>query len=157
MLVYAFMNIGAFCVVVIAGENEGERTLIEDYAGMGYTRPALAAIMAIFMVSLAGLPPMGGFVAKFYIFSAAIKAGYVWLVVLAVLNSVISVYYYLRLIVVMYMQEPAGAENQVSTAFAGQGAYAFAALLIAVAGVLGLGLFPGPVMDFALRSGVLFN
>ncbi len=158
VLVYAFMNIGAFCVVVIAGGNEGERTLIEDYTGMGYTRPALAAVLAIFMVSLAGLPPTGGFVAKFYIFSAAIKAGYVWLVVLAVLNSVIAVYYYLRLIVVMYMREPVGAENQGDTDFAGQGgAYALAVLLIAVAGVLSLGLFPGAVMDFALQSSVLIN
>ena len=157
LLVYSFMNLGAFCVVVASGWGGGERTGIADYAGMGYTRPVLAAAMAIFMVSLAGLPPTGGFVAKLYIFSAAIKAGYVWLSVVAVLNSVVAVYYYLRLIVVMYMQEPAGGENQAAAGSARVSSYAFAALLLAVIGTLELGIFPGAVMEFALRSGVLLN
>ncbi len=158
LLVYSFMNLGAFCVVVASGRGGEERTRIADFAGMGYTRPVLAAAMAIFMVSLAGLPPTGGFVAKFYIFSAAIKAGYVWLVVVAVLNSVISVYYYLRLIVVMYMQEPgAGVDEGAVAGPERVSSYAFAALLLAVIATLELGLFPGAVIEFALRSGVLLN
>ena len=91
MLVYVFMNLGAFCVVVATGAGGKERVEIEEYAGMGDTRPGLAFAMAIFMISLAGLPPTGGFVAKFYVFSAAVKAGHVILAVIAVLNSVIAV------------------------------------------------------------------
>jgi NADH-quinone oxidoreductase subunit N len=158
LLVYAFMNLGAFCVVTVAGAGGGERTEIEDYAGMGFTRPVLAAAMAIFMVSMAGLPPTGGFVAKFYIFSAAIETGHVWLVVVAVLNSVVSVYYYLRLVVLMYMNEPAAGEEQSGPGAADwAGPYAFFALLLAVIATLNLGLFPGSVMELARDSSLLLN
>jgi len=157
-LVYALMNLGAFCVVAVAGVNGGERTEIEDYAGMGFTRPVLASAMAIFMVSLAGLPPTGGFVAKFYVFSAAIETGHVWLAVVALLNSVVSVYYYLRLVVMMYMKEPAvGEEHSVSGVADWTGPYAFIALLLAVIGTLNLGLFPGAVMKFAQNSSLILN
>jgi NADH-quinone oxidoreductase subunit N len=157
VLVYAFMNLGAFCVIVATGDAGKERDQIDDYAGMGITRPVLAAVMALFMVSLAGLPPTGGFVAKFYVFSAAVKAGYVWLAVIAVLNSVVSVYYYLRLVVVMYMQPPP-EEARASSATLSRGwSYAFAALLMAVIGTLNLGIFPGAVIDFAMRSTILLN
>ncbi|MBI3025122.1 MAG: hypothetical protein HYY66_05500 [Candidatus Tectomicrobia bacterium] len=155
MLVYALMNMGAFCVVVAAGARGGERTRIEDYAGLGYTRPALAAAMALFMVSLAGIPPTGGFVAKFYLFGAAVKAGFVWLPVIAVLNSVVSVYYYLRLVVLMYMHEPGEAPARPSL---GPGwSYALAALLLAAVGVLNFGIFPSSFFELALRSTLLLN
>lgn len=158
VLVYAFMNMGAFCVVVSTGINGPEYTQIDDYSGMGFTRPFLGLVMGLFMVSLAGLPPTGGFVAKFYVFSSAIKAGYVWLSVIAVLNSVVSVYYYLRLVVVMYMREPQGEVREVSSMVHSRTwSYALAALLLAVIGTLNLGIFPGAVMDFALRSTVLLN
>ncbi len=152
------MNLGAFCVVVTTGANGPERTQIDDYAGMGLTRPVLAVVMALFMVSLAGLPPTGGFVAKFYVFSAAVKAGYVWLAVIAVLNSVISVYYYLRLVVVMYMQDLPEEEAQTSPAVSPRGwSYAFVALLLTVIGTLNLGIFPGAVIDFTMRSTIFLN
>ena len=158
MLVYTFMNLGAFCVVVAAGADGSESVRIEDYAGMGFTRPVLAAAMAIFMVSLAGLPPMGGFVAKFYVFASAIQGGYVWLAVVAVLNSVAAAYYYLRLVVVMYMHEPPeGGDRTDSPPVLGVGSYAFAALLLAVIGTLSLGIFPGAVLEIAMRSPVLLN
>jgi NADH-quinone oxidoreductase subunit N len=158
VLVYAFMNLGAFCVVVVTGSTGSERTQIDDYAGMGFTRPVLAMVMGLFMVSLAGLPPTGGFVAKFYVFNAAIKAGFVWLAVIAVLNSVVSVYYYLRLVVVMYMQEPPEGEMENATAFNPRTwSYTFAALLLAAIGTLNLGIFPGTVIDFAMRSTILLN
>jgi len=158
MLVYTCMNMGAFCVVVVAGAGGGERTRIDDYAGLAYTRPALAAAMAIFMISLTGLPPTGGFVAKFYVFSAAVKAGYVWLTVIAVLNSVVSVYYYLRLVVLMYMREPSEAEDRAVPQGRGRGwSYALAALVLAVAGTLNFGIFPSSFLEFALRSSVLLN
>lgn len=159
VLVYAFMNLGAFCVIVATGADGPERTRIDDYAGMGLTRPVLAAVMALFMVSLAGLPPTGGFVAKFYVFSAAVKSGYVWLAVIAVLNSVVSVYYYLRLVVVMYMKEPSEEEEaRTSPLAASRGwTYVVAALLLTVFGTLNLGIFPGAVIDFAMRSTIFLN
>lgn len=158
VFVYAFMNLGAFCAVVATSMGGEELTRIDDYAGMGLTRPLLAGMLALFMVSLAGLPPTGGFVAKFYIFSAAVKGGNVWLVVIAVLNSVISVYYYLRLVVVMYMHEPVGEGEAASPISSSRGwSYAFTVLLIAVIGTLNLGIFPGAMMDFAMRATILLN
>jgi NADH-quinone oxidoreductase subunit N len=155
MLVYALMNMGAFCVGVVAGTRGEERTRIEDYAGLGYTRPGLAAAMALFMVALAGIPPTGGFVAKFYLFSAAVKAGFVWLAIIAVLNSVVSVFYYLRLVVLMYMREPEGAPARL---LLGPGwSYALAALLLAAVGVLNFGLFPSSFFELAVRSTLLLN
>ena len=155
MLVYGLMNMGAFCVAAAAGARGEERTRIEDYAGMGYTRPGLAAAMALFMVALAGLPPTGGFVAKFYLFGAGVKAGLVWLVVIAVLNSVVSVYYYLRLVVLMYMREPGEEPARPSR---GPGwSYALAALLLAAAGILNFGIFPSAFFELALRSTLLLN
>ncbi len=111
--------------------------------------------MAIFMVSLSGLPPTGGFVAKFHVFSAALKGGYVWLTVIAVLNSVVAVYYYLRLVVVMYMREPEGGATRRGPHPGWS--YALAALTLAVASTLQLGIFPSSVLDFAHRSTVFFN
>lgn len=156
MLVYTLMNMGAFCVVVVSGADGEERTQIEDYAGMGYTRPVLGAVMALFMLSLAGLPPTGGFVAKFYIFSAAIEAGYVWLTVIAVLSSVVSVFFYLRLVVVMYMQE---AEEEAAAPAIEEGgfSYALTALSLASFGVLNLGIFPSVFLEFARRALVLMS
>jgi NADH-quinone oxidoreductase subunit N len=106
MLTYAFMNIGAFAIVILIGK-KGEKNLeVKDYAGLAYRHPLLAVSMAIFLLSLAGLPPTAGFVGKFYLFSAAIKGGYLWLAVVGVINSVVSVYYYLRVTIFMYMKKP---------------------------------------------------
>ena len=155
MLVYVFMNLGAFCVVVATGAGGKERVEIEEYAGMGDTRPGLAFAMAIFMISLAGLPPTGGFVAKFYVFSAAVKAGHVILAVIAVLNSVIAVYYYLRIVVVMYMREaPAGA---AAVELGRTRPYAIATLVFGVVATLNLGIFPATFMEIAQRSAALLN
>jgi NADH-quinone oxidoreductase subunit N len=106
MLTYAFMNIGAFAIVILIGK-KGEKNLeVKDYAGLAYRHPLLAVSMAIFLLSLAGLPPTAGFVGKFYLFSAAIKGGYIWLAVAGVINSVVSVYYYLRVTIFTYMKKP---------------------------------------------------
>ncbi len=147
LVAYAFMNLGAFAVVIALAREEGERTTIEDYAGLGLTHPFLGAAMALFMLSLAGIPPTGGFMAKLYIFSAAIQAKYLGLAIIGVLNSVVSVYYYLRVTVVMYMgQEKAEpAAEQISPAVV-------LAVLVAIAGTLELGLFPSGVLEVALRS-----
>ena len=156
MLVYVFMNMGAFCVLIlISNMREDGGTKLDNLAGLASFRPGLAAAMAVFMVSLSGLPPTGGFVAKFHVFSAALNGGYVWLTVIAVLNSVVAVYYYLRLVVVMYMREP--EDGAMSSAPHPGWSYAVAALTLAVASTLQLGIFPSSVLDFAHRSTVFFN
>src|ERR1700740_1454266 len=102
---YAAMNIGAFAVVSHFA-NAGERYVtLEDYAGLGRRSPILAATLPIFLLSLIGIPVTGGFFAKFYVFSAALQANLVGLVVIGVLNSAVGAYYYLRVIVAMYMRE----------------------------------------------------
>jgi NADH-quinone oxidoreductase subunit N len=109
-LVYAVMTIGAFALVTALEKPDrgGTRGLeLEDYAGVGLRRPFLGLAMATFMFAMAGIPPTAGFFAKFYVFGAAIEQGHVTLVVIGVLNSALSLYYYLRVVVYMYMRQPA--------------------------------------------------
>lgn len=143
MLAYTFVIFGAFGVVIILGRKGNENLEIEGYSGLGFKHPVLALSMTVFLLSLGGLPPFAGFVAKFYIFSAALKEGFVYLVVIAVLNSAISFYYYLKVIVYMYMKEPVG-EFRISpspiTVFV---------IALAVLGTLQLGIFPDPIISLA--------
>jgi len=105
-MVYAFMTIGAFALVSALENRSDTRGLeLDDYAGLAVRKPFLAFAMALFMFSLAGIPPTAGFFAKYYLFSAAVSKGLVWLVIVGVLNSALSLYYYLRVIVVMYMKK----------------------------------------------------
>ena len=144
---YAAMNVGAFAVVSHFS-SAGERFVkLEDYSGLGSRSPALAAILTIFLLSLIGIPITGGFVAKFYVFSAALQSNMVGLVILGVLNSAVASYYYLRLIVVMYMREPRG-EVPISSVPAGVGA----ALALSLAATIYLGVLPGRVLDYAGRA-----
>src|SRR6266849_3043095 len=106
---YAFTNFGAFAVVAYFARR-GERYVgIDDFAGLAQRQPAMAAMMTIFLLSLIGVPLTGGFFGKFYIFKAALDANLVWLTVLGLLNSAVAAYYYLRILVMMYMQEPGEA------------------------------------------------
>jgi len=144
LAVYALMNVGAFVLVAhLAGT--GERwTRIEDFTGLGYERPGVAACLAVFMLSLAGFPTTAGFFAKFYIFRAAIHSHLIGLTIVALLTSVISVYYYFRLIVVMYMRE---GKTQASS---GPLPWALrVALAVSVVGIFYLGLYPS---DFLLLT-----
>jgi NADH-quinone oxidoreductase subunit N len=147
LLGYSFTNLGAFAVVV-ALERHGEVCdRISDFGGLAQSHPALAAAMALFMLSLTGVPPLAGFVGKFYLFSAALNAGLVWLVILAAINSTISAYYYIGVIVTMYAGE--GAPVAIKRIAARP------ALLISIAvglaGTILIGLFPQSYMD-ASRS-----
>jgi NADH-quinone oxidoreductase subunit N len=144
---YAAMNVGAFAVVSHFA-NAGEKYVtLDDYAGLGRRSPVLAASLTIFLLSLIGIPITGGFFAKFYVFSAALKADLVGLTIIGVINSAIAAYYYLRIIVVMYMRE--GREDIAVTRIPlGLGT----ALAFSLAATLYLGVFPGRVLDFALRS-----
>jgi len=114
LMAYTLMNLGAFAVVIVYGKKGEENILISDYAGAGFKYPFLSVAMAIFMLSLAGIPPLAGFVGKFYVFSAAVKQGFIWLTIIGVLNSLVSVYYYLRVTVFMYMKEPVKEVGQLS-------------------------------------------
>ena len=144
---YAAMNVGAFAVIShISGEGERYVTL-EDYEGLGRRSPLLAGILTIFLLSLIGIPITGGFFAKFYVFSAALQANLVGLVIIGVLNSAVASYYYLRLIVVMYMRE-AREDVPVSPIPVGLGA----ALAISLAATIYLGVLPGRLLDYAART-----
>ncbi len=144
---YAAMNVGAFAVVShFAGAGE-RRVTLDDYAGLGRRSPLLAATLAIFLLSLIGIPMTGGFFAKFYVFSAALQANLVGLTIIGVLNSAVGAYYYLRIIVMMYMRE-ARDEAPVAPASASLST----ALAISVAATLYLGILPGRVLEYASRS-----
>ena len=142
LLGYSFTNLGAFAVVV-ALERHGEvRDRISDFRGLARTHPGLAAAMALFMLSLTGVPPLAGFVGKFYLFSAALNAGLVWLVILAAVNSTISAYYYIRVIVEMYMREgDAVAVKRIAARPA-----LLISIAVGVAATILIGLFPQPYM-----------
>jgi NADH-quinone oxidoreductase subunit N len=144
LLAYTFTTIGAFGVLTLSARAGEEAVDVGDYAGLARRHPLLAATLAAFLLSLVGIPPLAGFVAKFYLFGSAVRAGYVWLTVIAVLNSAVAAYYYLRVIVYMYMREPDGEELAVVPSFAGG-----LALSIALVGIVLLGFAPAPFADLA--------
>ncbi|MDW7644796.1 MAG: NADH-quinone oxidoreductase subunit N [Desulfuromonadales bacterium] len=144
MLAYTFMNIGAFAVLVLAGKTGEENLTLEGFAGFGFKRPMLGVAMTIFLFSLMGIPPTAGFAGKFFIFAGAVKAGYIWLAVIGVLNSAVSLYYYLRLMVYMYFKNP---EEDFSWVKIHAGAAV--SIVIAIVGVLYLGILPESVMELA--------
>jgi len=146
---YALTNLGAF-TAIIAISNKLDSDLINDYSGMGKRAPLVALALTLCLISLIGMPPAAGFMAKFYIFSGAVKHGLLWLVVIAVINSVISAYYYLRVVKVMWLGEPASAERVPSS-----GALRLA-LSIACLGVLLLGIIPGYIMKLAELAARIF-
>jgi NADH-quinone oxidoreductase subunit N len=106
LFIYAFMNIGAFTVVILLNSKSSKGESLDDYEGLAKTHPVLSALMLVFMFSLTGIPPTAGFMGKFYVFQAAINAGYTWLVIIAVIFSAISAYFYLRVVMYMYMRDP---------------------------------------------------
>ena len=140
MLAYAFTTFGAFGIIILLGKKEEENLELENYSGLAYKHPILALSMTVFLLSLGGLPPFAGFVAKFYIFSAAIEEGFVTLVVIAVLNSAISFYYYLKVVVFMYMKEP-NSEFQISLT-----PMTLFVVIVGIIGTVELGIFPDPII-----------
>lgn len=145
LLAYTFMNIGAFAVVTVVASQGETKTNLTDYIGLGYKHPLMGLALVTLLFSLAGIPPTAGFVGKFYVFMAALKEGYVYLVVLAVINSVVSVFYYLRLTVMMYMRDET-AEQTPPLVFAPS---LVAALVVALYGSLWLGVMPADYISFA--------
>ena len=146
---YLFMTTGAFGVVALLERKDGSGTTLDDFAGLGWRRPGLAALMMIFLISLAGVPPTAGFLAKLFVFKTALHEGFIWLAVLGLLNAVVSAYYYLKIIVYMYMKEPVKELEPFEESY-GQRLPAYAALLISVIGVFWFGIFYG--VEFAGKS-----
>ena len=144
LLAYTFTTVGAFGVIALCARAGEEAVEVGDYAGLARRHPVLAATLALFLLSLIGIPPLAGFVAKFYLFGSAVRAGYIWLTVIAVLNSAVAAYYYLRVIVFMYMREPEGEALAVTPSFAGG-----LALAVALVGIVLLGIIPAPFADLA--------
>ena len=143
MLTYAFMTFGVFGIIIILGRKGEENLEIQNYSGLAYKHPVIALSMTIFLLSLGGLPPFAGFVAKFYLFSAAIQEGLLTLVIIAVLNSAISFYYYLKIVVFMYMKEPEAEFNISLTPMT------LFVVLIGVIGTIQLGIFPNAIITLA--------
>lgn len=137
---YIFMNIGSFAVVTILERKN--KLNISDYSGLSSLNPFLALLMAVFLLSLTGIPPTAGFIAKLYIFSYAIKSGYLIPVIIAVINSVISAYYYLRIIIVMYMKQPEVDEASSLSLLT------LIVIIISAILILYLGIFPDQLLKF---------
>ncbi len=143
LLIYAFMNIGAFAVIVMLRSEGFKGDNITDYEGLAKQHPLASALMLVFMFSLTGIPPTAGFMGKFYVFMSAINAGYTWLVIIAVIFSAISAYFYLRIVMYMYMKEPKETVQLTTSPAVGL------ALAITVAAVLIIGILPSAFVNFA--------
>ena len=150
---YALMNIGAFAVVSHIAARRERYVKIEDLAGFAQREPVTAALLAIFVFSLIGVPLTGGFFAKFYVFQAALNSHLVWLTVLGLINSAIAAYYYLKIIVAVYMHEPGASVEYLPAPSASLRVAIWASAL----GVLVLGIFPGTLLSFASSSAALLR
>jgi NADH-quinone oxidoreductase subunit N len=151
LAVYAFMNIGAFTVVILLGRKGEENEDIDSYAGLAVRHPFIALCMSIFLLSLTGIPPLAGFAGKFYVFSAAVKANFYWLAVIGVLNSAVAAYYYLRVLMYMYFREPIKeiGKPDFSAAYV-------VVILLSIAALLYMGIFPRSVLLLAQQSVSIF-
>jgi NADH-quinone oxidoreductase subunit N len=148
---YAFTNLGAF-IAVLAISNRTGSDEIKDYAGMGRRAPIPAAVLLFCLVSLTGLPPTAGFIAKLYIFNAAVQADLVWLVIVAVLNTAISAFYYLGVARQMYLESSEGLPPLLRSPLATEGI-----LVVAAMGVLTFGVYPIPLIEAAQRAVNVFG
>ena len=147
LLAYAVTNVGAFGVISVLDSSDRPNDQIRDYAGLWNDHPGLAALMTIFLLSLGGFPPLAGFVAKWYVFSAAVKAGYTGLAIIGVLTSVVSVFFYLRVVVMMYM-----TSTDAPARFPAVPRMAGLALVVSAIAVFYLGVLPTRVLDWAAAS-----
>jgi NADH-quinone oxidoreductase subunit N len=147
LLAYSLMNLGAFAIVTILSRSEDKLVNLTDYAGLGARRPVLAAVLTLFLLSLAGIPGTAGFAGKFFIFRAALESRLIWLTVIGVLTTVVSFYYYLYVIVQMYMREPSGDFDDVRVCGSLK-----VALIVASVGTLYLGIVPARLLDWTASA-----
>jgi NADH-quinone oxidoreductase subunit N len=146
LFVYSFMQLGAFAVIVLLRRQDVVGDELKDFSGLSFRNPFAAFAMLLFMLSLGGIPPTAGFMGKFWLFGAAIDAGYVWLAVIGVLNSAISLYYYIRLVVFMYLKKETTGSEPVA------GPSMTMALTVAVVATLVLGVYPRLLFQVAEAS-----
>ena len=147
LFAYSFITLGAFGTVILLERRDYAGEEVSDYAGLARRSPVMAAMMLVFMLALTGIPPTGGFFGKIYLFAAAIESGWVWVAVVGVLTSAISLYYYLRIVVQMYFVEASEEAGPLADAPGLSGAVAVCAIVTVL-----LGIFPGALVDFAKSS-----
>jgi len=141
---YALMNIGAFGVVSMLAKNQNDPQTLDDVAGLGFRRPFYGLALTVCMFSLSGLPPTAGFISKFYIFKSAVDSGHTTIALIGIFTSIVSVYYYLRVVYFVYMKEaPEGYAVPVG------GVFATGALAISMIGIFVIGIFPTPLFQLA--------
>lgn len=143
---YMIMNLGAFFVVQLVADKTGSED-IEGYSGLGYRSPLLGVVMTVFLISLTGLPPTAGFIGKLYVFTSVMNAGYVWLAIVGVLNSVVSLYYYVRVIRNMYLRDVESKKEKITFSNA-----VIVLLLVLAIPTLIFGIYFGPIVDWANAS-----
>ena len=146
-ITYALMNIGAFGVVSLLQKNQNDAQTLSDIAGLGFRKPFYGLALAIFMFSLSGLPPTAGFISKFYVFKVAVDSGHVTLALIGILTSIVSVYYYLRVVYYLYMKE---AEE--TTPLPAGGIFSTGALVMCIVGILLIGLYPTPLFEAGAQA-----
>ena len=146
-ITYVLMNIGAFGVVSLLSKNQNDAQTLDDIAGLGFRKPFHGLALAIFMFSLSGLPPTAGFIAKLYIFRVALASGHTTVAIIAILTSIVSVYYYLRVVYYLYMKESDALPVPTLA-----GPLATGALALSIIGILAIGIFPTPLFQIALRA-----
>jgi NADH-quinone oxidoreductase subunit N len=161
VITYALMNIGAFGVISMLAKNQNDPQTLDDIAGLGFRRPFYGLALTICMFSLSGLPPTAGFIAKFYIFKTAVDSGHTTIAFIGILTSIVSVYYYLRVVYFLYMKEPETADSHTYAAgdhsplptllspLLDADLFGTGALLISLIGIFTIGLFPTPLLDAA--------
>jgi NADH-quinone oxidoreductase subunit N len=147
LFAYSFITLGAFGTVILLERRDYAGETVSDYAGLAGRSPFLAAMMLVFLLALTGIPPTGGFFGKIYLFAAAIEAGWVWVAVVGVLTSAISLYYYMRIVVQMYLREPHEESVRPLSAPGLSGTVAICAIVTVL-----LGILPGALVDFAKSS-----
>ncbi|MBI5221280.1 MAG: NADH-quinone oxidoreductase subunit N, partial [Candidatus Magasanikbacteria bacterium] len=141
LLIYLFMNLGAFICVIIFEKQTGSEN-IDDYAGLSQRSPILAFCLTVFFLSLAGIPPLGGFIGKLFIFAAAVETGYIWLAVAGVVNTVISIYYYFNVVRLIYVVKSENNVQIISPPFLKL------ALLVTLIFTIIIGILPYPFISF---------
>jgi NADH-quinone oxidoreductase subunit N len=152
LLAYSVTNLAAFGVIAMLGSRDRANDSLRDYSGLWQSSPGLAALMTVCLLSLGGLPPTAGFIGKWYIFQAAVSSGYYWLAIIGVLTSVVSVFFYLRVVVMMYMADREGGPEPARVT-----GFGMVALALSIAVIFYLGILPTPILDFAGKSiGTIF-
>jgi NADH-quinone oxidoreductase subunit N len=146
LIAYAFMSFAAWAVVITLEKAEGKGLQLADYAGMGRKFPVLAAIMTVSMLSFTGIPPTLGFIGKFYLFRSVVEGGFIWLAIIGVLTSLVSAYYYLRVVIYMYMQdgEPVAQRDN----------WVYLTAAVTGVGMIVLGIFSLPLLNWAYQAAI---